>query len=284
MNNMFLYFDSADAQSIGWESSKNYELFFFANIPNCDKEDFMTDTDEKKEWDSEMIKLFQKPNIVSFVITDILYCRFLLSISALFSITENKELLSLLLSSAERVFESKDRAEVLKLISSPDPLMVEELLHEVVSASIAQDEMLAIGLSKRFNIIRDRLYGDDADSLLSSFEMSERMVAPFILRTSKKQIEDVIREGEVITVCNDASAIHSVFPTLVLEKEDERLFKSILTFSDAICSVFHALFVEGQKSEKLDDAYKKIWTLVLKTNSSCYVPQSAYDKAREVLL
>jgi len=281
-NNMLYYFDSVDAQSIDMPVSRDYAFIFMADLPaQAEKENLQGEEDYLK---SELTKLIRQSESVGFVITDILYYRFLLSISMLFSISDLPEASGLLISSAEKAFESMERDVLWDLLARPDVDRVEFVIDSIITAAIADNEVAATHLSKRWKTIQKSLYGVDSDNVLSGFSKSDRLVVPFSLHANKPKLDGIIKETPEISVSSSESQILKLYPKRVAQKGREEVFKSIFNFCDSICTVFSTIFIDGNESEDLDEVYKSIWAFLLRTKSSCFAPNSVYDKAKELLL
>lgn len=281
-SNTQFYFDSSDAQSMGLSVSNDYDFLFIASLPFPLEEGL----EESKSLDmqNDMMRLIRQSDSAGLVITDNLYYRFLLSVTMAFSMSGHAEVSSLLLSSAEQVFESLKRDDVRLLLNNPDASKVEETLGKIVIAASAQNEELAIQISAKYKNILNALWGETPDAVLSNFPKSEKMVIPFSLHANRSKFSEVIKDGEILTVANEMSAIKNIFPDITISVGDEGLFKSAFQFCDSVCTIFSALFVDGVESEELDETYKRIWSFILRTHSSCFVPKSAFEKARAVLL
>lgn len=282
MNNKLLYFDSADAKSLGLTVSNDYAFNFIANIPWDEGFDSRQGGGGLQE--DELLKMIRQSESVGLFITDILFYRFLLSITSSFSISKQSDLLGLLVSSSERVFDSLDRTDVWRLMNHPDVAAVESVFKEIIDSAQAENEMTAIPLISKWRTIHTFLYSGEADIILSNFTKNSRMVDTFPLRTNQKKLEEVIRGNSEIVIANDNSPILQVVPGIAAIRGGEEVFNPLFRFCDSICTVFSAIFVQGEESEELDDAYRRIWTFLLRSKSSCFVPKSVINKAKEVLL
>ena len=282
-NNKLFYLDSNDAKSIGFDVSRDYAFFFLANLPVKSELECRADG-RPILWEDEMAKLIRQSESVGFVITDILYYRFLLSISLLFSIGGQPDVLALLMTSAEQIFGTMQREDVWDLLDYPDLVKVESVIDDIITAAKAQNEVVAIPLSLKWRTIRMGLYGGDSDNVLAGFPKSDKLVVPFSLHANKKKLDDIVTSSQTISIVNRASSILSEYSNLDIMDGNEDVFKSIFVFCNSICTIFSALFVDGIVNDEINDAYKRIWTFLLRTKSSCFVPKSAFDKARELLL
>lgn len=282
MNNMLYYFDSVDAQSIDMSVSKDYAFIFMANLPDhTETENHQGEEDYLK---SELTKLLRQSESVGFVITDILYYRFLLSISLLFSISDQPAVSGLLISSAEKIFESMGRDDIWSLLVRPNVDQVEFVCDSIITAATADNEVTASHLLKKWKTIQKSLYGVDSDNVLSSFSKSDRLVVPFSLHANKTKLDEIIKDTPDISVSNRESQIFRIYPTKVVQKGREEVFESINNFCDSICTIFSAIFIDGKEGDDLDEAYKSIWAFLLRTKSSCFAPKNVFDKAKYLLL
>ncbi len=282
MNNKLFYFDSADAKSLDLTVSNDYAFSFIANLPLDDDVNSLPGADESLE--DKLTRLIRQSDSVGIFITDILFYRFLLSVTLSFSLSKQPEVSALLVSSSERIFDSMDRTAVWNLMNHPEIGTVESVFGEIVSAAQAENEIVAIPLFSKWRSIRAGLYSGDSINVLSGFSKTARMVSTFPLRVNKPKLEDVIKGSSEIIIANERSAILDFFPGITAIRGEQDVFNSLFKFCESICTIFSAIFIDGKKSEDLDDAYRRIWTFLLRSKSSCFVPSSVIKKAKEVLL
>ncbi len=281
-NNTPLYLDSIDAQSLGVTVSRDYSFVFLAN--NSNMPSMNVSNHQGQSLGDELARLILHPDSICFVITDILFYRFLLSVNMMFSIYGASEVSSLLISSSEKVFESMPRDEVWKLLDRPNVDLVESVLDEIVSEAKAEDDINAIPLLSKLRTIHTRLYGGNSDSVLSGFSKSASLVIPFSLYTNRAKINKVIGDAQKLAVINEKSLILKDHSDKIIVKGEVDEFESIYRFCDSICTVLKALFVDGMKDGNNDELYRRIWAFLLRTKSSCFLPTSAIDRAKELLL
>lgn len=284
MNDLILYLDSKDALSAGFESSVDYAYCLLVRMPASSTNVFSLMNGTENSIDSIVFKLLQDKEMVSLILTDVLYYRFLMSIASVFAIHSQPSVMDLLIRSAAQVFDSMPRKEVTSLLEAPDFNSVERILDSIRGAAMALDEVLSIQLITRIREIQVRMYSGVSGDILNSFVRDSSSVIPFSLLTRKNEITRFVMDNRSIVTCNPNSYIFTQLKGVEVKGGELNLFKSINEFCVAICTVFSALLVDGKDDEELKDTYKIIWNFIIKTKSSCFLPYQAYDKARMLLL
>lgn len=283
MSNTVLYLDSSDALSAGFETSSDYAYCFMARMPLLSEEDLAAEPSSDDSINMFLSKYLYEKDAVSLVITDILYYRFILSVSSLFSVQGQQDVAGLIITSAQVVYESMSRDDVLSLLDTPNVSSIEKLLDLIQVTAEAQDEILSIKLKAKAREIQIGLYGTDSESIIKNFPKDSSRVISFSLMTSRQEFSRLPSGAREILTCHYNTQISSLLKEENIIESEPRYFKPMNDFCLAICTIFSAILIQGDEDKELDDVYKRIWSFILKTRSSCFLPNQAYNKTRTLL-
>lgn len=284
MNDRIFYLDSKDALSAGFKNSADYAYCIFVRVPESPSNELPLRIEDGDRIDTTIFKLLKDKGTVSFLITDVLYYRYLLSIASLFAPLIQPDVMDLLIKAASQVYDSMSRDSVVSLLDAPEWATLEQVLDGIQSISIALDEVLSIKLFSRIREIHVNILEGDSEDFLHSFVKDASNVIPFSLLTRKKEITSFVSDSKEIITFNPESYILSHLNNVNINGEQSAFYKSINDFCVSICSIFSALFVEGEESGELNDVYRNIWNFIIRTKSYCFLPKKAFDKARDLLL
>lgn len=284
MNNVILYLDSKDAAANGLECSADYAYCVLVRTPAHSIDELLSRDTSDTGINAVLFRYIQDAESVSFILVDILYYRFIMSLVMLLSLRDKPEAMSLLIRVLDPVYDSMAREDVTTLLETPDINSIEKVLELIYEGIKAQDEDFSVMFCSKILEIRNELLGPSSEDIVASFYTDTSRVIPFSLSAGKREIEKIVGDDTFITTCNEGSAIFSHLQAMTPIIGDLEVFKSLNHFCTMVCSVFSEIFVKGEQNDLLDDTYKSIWTFIIKTRSSCFVPQKAYEKARRLLL
>lgn len=282
MNNMVYYLDSNDALFSGLNTSKDYAYCMLAQMSSLPSGECFSEDDPISALNEMIVRFVQNPESVSLFIADILYFRFMSSFVSVLAVPGDT--MSLLINAAEQVYISMKREDIISILETSDVSAVESVLEKIAATIKALDEERSIMLISRIHKVRDSFLFKDQEAFFKIFPKSANEILSFAFYSGKKAMDAIISDNKSIGICNPGSYVLSSLTEVVPNVEVSSAIKSMNSFCVSICNIFSTIFSEGVVSCDLDEAYKSIWSFIVKTRATCFVPPTAYEKARSLLL
>lgn len=280
-NSVIFYLDSSDAAKARLNVSPDFAYCLLSRVPT----DTQLDAGMNSQEDvfRQMLRFLQTPESISFVFVDRRLYRYLMSIAALFRLQGRQEGMRIFVEASSQIYDSLEGDFLNRLLTNPDVSMVEYLLNEIRLFIIARYEEKALDIVPSIRELNSILYDNESESVIRSFQQSDENIIPFSLSSRKEQLVRLINPSDVIRVCNQDSMIRTLSQNQLNVVEPQTFMHAndlCLTISNA----FSDYLLKGMDDEENKSTYRRIWTFILKTHSSCYLSPRAYELARQALL